>query len=104
MIHTENKDVVTRTQALMMAFGWQGGTIHQIAQETGCDAHDLIYAESNESALDNKLGWFAYKTNTLEHNQKTCTVQFRGNLQFWLGVAGGVQTSIKLLEDVQKKF
>lgn len=104
MIHTENKDVITRTEALMRAFGWQGGTIHQISEETGCDAHDLIYGKSEEYALDNKLGWFAYKTCTLEHNQKQHTRQYRGNLQFWLGVAAGVQTSIKMQEPTPKKF
>ena len=104
MIHTKVKDVITRTQALMIAFGWQGGTIHQIAQETGCDAHDLIYAESEEYNIDNRLGWFAYKTCSLEHNQKCHTRQYRGNLQFWIGVAGGVQSAIKMNEETPKRF
>ena len=104
MIHTDAKDVVTRTQALMIAFGWQGGTIHQVAKETGCEAHDLIYAPIEQYSLDSKLGWFAYKTCSLEHNQKQHTRQYKGNLQFWLGVASGVQTSIKMQEETPKKF
>ena len=69
MIHTKDKDVITRTQALMLAFGWQGGTIHQAAEETGCDAHALIYTGAEEWNVDHKQGWFAYRTCTLEHNQ-----------------------------------
>lgn len=104
MIHTNNKDTVTRTQALMLAFGWQGGTIHQVAEVTGCDAHDLIYAKSEEHSTDHALGWFAYQTCSLEWNQAKHTVQYRGNLQFWLGVAGGVQTAIKMQQPTPRKF
>lgn len=103
MIHTKDKDVITRTQALTTAFGWQGGTIHQVADETGCDAHDLIYASAEEWNTDYKQGWWAYRTCSLEHNQKYVS-QNKGNLQFWLGVASGVQTTIKLKEQPAKKF
>ena len=104
MIHTKDKDVVTRTEALMLAFGWQGGTIHQIAKETGCDAHDLIYAVANEYSLDCGLGWFAYRTNSLEFNQEKITPKQQRNLQFWLGVASGVQTNLKMKQETPKKF
>lgn len=104
MIHTKDKDVITRTKALMMAFGWQGGTIHQIAEETGCDAHDLIYASAEEWNTDHKQGWFAYRTCTLEHNQEHTIPVRQGNLQFWLGVASGVQSTIKFKEEPPKKF
>ena len=104
MIHTKDKDVATRTEALVRAFGWQGGTIHQIAEETGCDAHDLIYAVANEYSLDWGLGWFAYRTNSLEFNQENITPKQQRNLQFWLGVAAGVQTSLKMKQETPKKF
>ena len=104
MLHTKDKDVVTITEALMLAFGWQGGTIHQIAKETGCDAHDLIYGESIEYNSSNIAGWFAYRTNSLEFNQQTLTQKHQGNLQFWLGVAAGVQTNIKMKQPTPKKF
>ena len=104
MIHTKDKDVVSRTEALIKAFGWQGGTIHQIAEETGCDAHDLIYNSANESSMSHKLGWYAYSSNTLKFNQEVITARYRGNLQFWLGVAAGVQTSIKMKQATPKKF
>lgn len=104
MIHTKDKDVVTRTEALMLAFGWQGGTIHQIAEVTGCDAHDLIYKSAIEYSNEHAAGWFAYQTNTLEFNQQNITPKRKGDLQFWLGVASGVQTSLKMKQDTPKKF
>lgn len=104
MIHTKDKDVIARTQALMLAFGWQGGTIHQIAEETGCNAEDLIYGESIEYNANNKAGWFAYRTNSLEFNQENITPKRKGDLQFWLGVAAGVQTSLKMKQPTPKKF
>lgn len=103
MIHAANKDVITRTEALMRAFGWKGGTIHQLAQVTGCNAHELLCSESIEHNRDNTAGWFAYQTNSLAYNQ-TLLDAHRGNLQFWLGVAGGVQTSVKMKQETPRKF
>lgn len=104
MIHHDTRDVVTRAEALMRAFGWRGGTIHQIAEVTGCDAHDLIYKSAQEHDASNKAGWFAYTSNSLEYNKEKILPVFKGNLQFWLGVAGGVQTAIKLGKETPRKF
>ena len=104
MIHTDVKDVVTRVEALMRAFGWMGGTIHQIAEVTGCDVHDLIYKAAEEYTSSHKAGWFAYTTNSLEYNQEKILPAFNGNLQFWIGVAAGVQTAIKLGKETPRKF
>ena len=95
---------ITRTEALMAAFGWKGGTIHQIAEVTGCDSLELLYTEVMEYNQDHKEGWFAYRTCSLEHNQTVIYPGVQGNVQFWLGVAAGVQCCIKLGEVVHKKF
>lgn len=104
MIHKDVKDVITRGEALMRAFGWMGGTIHQIAEVTGCDAHDLIYKASEEHTSAWGAGWCAYTTNSLEYNQEKILPAFKGNLQFWIGVAAGVQAAIKLGKDTPRKF
>lgn len=104
IIHHEDKDVISRGEALMRAFGWQGGTIHQICELINIDPHDLIYAAQNEHEFANKCGWFAYRTNSLEFNQEKIFPAMKGNLQFWLGVCSGVQTTIKLGEEVKQKF
>ena len=104
MIHTDRKDVITRTEALCRAFGWQGGTIHQVAEKTGCDSTDLIYSK-DEPYIDQShaSGWFAYRTCPLDHNQQFIE-KYKGNLQFWLGVASGVQTCIKMKQETPRKF
>lgn len=104
MIHTDTKDVVTRAEALCRAFGWQGGTIHQLAAETGCDALGLIYTPAQETSQDHRAGWFAYRTNSLDYNQKFLMPGVKGRLQFWLGVAAGVQSSLKQDMATPKKF
>lgn len=104
MIHKDTKDVITRTEALIIAFGWKGGTIHQIAEETGCDAHELIYTPTNEWELSYKEGWFSYQTCSLEYNQENIAPSRKGNLKFWIGVSAGVQTAIKLKQETPKKF
>lgn len=95
---------ITRTEALMLAFGWKGGTIHQIAEVTGCDSTELLYTEDIGWNQDHQAGWFAYRTCSLEHNQTVIYPSVKGNVQFWLGVAAGVQCCIKQGEDTPKKF
>ena len=41
---------MTRLEAFCKAFGWQGGTIHQVAAETGCKAEDLL-TEARQDGL-----------------------------------------------------
>jgi hypothetical protein len=84
---------MTRTGALVKAMGWQGGTIHQLAQETGVDVHTLLYAKkpSDQSlASPYTQGWFAGRTCTIEFNKHTNFPKFKGNSDFWLGVAEGL--------------
>lgn len=104
MSHVSNKNTVTRAEALLCAFGRQGGTVHQLTQETGCDAHALACAKTEEWNIEHQKGWFAYMTCSLEHNQANITQKKKGNLQFWLGVASGVQTCIKRKQETQRKF
>lgn len=86
---------ITRTEALMAAFGWQGGTIHQIAEVTGCSALELLHTEAIVYNQDFKQGWSAYRTCSLEYNQTVIYPSVKGNVQFWLGVAAAVQCCIK---------
>jgi len=75
-----------RTQALCKAFGWQGGTIHQIAEKTGCSVDELLYGNPTTEKLGSSYykGWFAGLTCPLNFRQE------KGNLDFWLGVAQGI--------------
>ena len=90
-------DKITRTEAIMKALGWQGGTIHQVAEETGCAVHDLLYSapKSEYIGTDFSHGWFAARTCTLEHNQTVNFPKHNGNIEFWLGVARGMQLKMQ---------
>lgn len=81
---------MNRTQALCKALGWQGGTIHQISDETNCSVNDLLYGSPNKSSQNYTSGWFAGRTCSLEHNQMINFPKHKGDLNFWLGVADGL--------------
>lgn len=83
---------MNRTQALCKALGWQGGTIHQVSQETGVSVEELLYGEVEDKSLASEYtgGWFAGRTCSLEHNRKVNFPQNKGNRDFWIGVAEGL--------------
>jgi hypothetical protein len=83
---------MTRLEALCKALGWQGGTIHQVAAETGCPADDLLSARPKNVNLgsDYSAGWFAGRTCSLQYNLTVNFPKRKGNLEYWLGVAMGL--------------
>lgn len=95
---------MNRTTNLLNAFGFQGGTIHQVAELTGCDAFDLLYTEALPYDSDKVCGWFAYRTCEQEYNKVKITPKMQGNVQFWIGVAEGVETTRKQGLPIVAKF
>ena len=77
-----------RTENLLRYFGWQGGTIHQLAKETGCSVQDLLYATCENKGLvsEHTSGHFALRTCSLDYRLKFVEKKY-GVLDFWLGVA-----------------
>ena len=47
----DNDNGVTRLVALCKALGWQGGTIHQVAAETGCKAERSSHRQARQDGL-----------------------------------------------------
>ncbi len=84
-----------RTQYLLKAFGWQGGTIHQLAEETGCSVQDLLYGDCETPMAgftsDFSSGWSAVRTCRRDFNLTTNFPVHKGNLEFWFGVMRGVE-------------
>lgn len=84
----------SRTEALCFALGWQGGTITQVAEATGCDAYQLVNSEPEQTVglnCDHSLGWSAARTCSIDFNLRVNFPPMAGNLDFWLGVAKGIQ-------------
>ena len=77
-----------RTANLLAFFGWQGGTIHQLAAETGVDVRTLLYADS---AYTDRFaqGCCALETCGLAYRLKLAQ-RTHGDVAFWLGVAHAV--------------
>ena len=81
----------TRSSNLIRYFGWQGGTIHQIAEETGVDVQTLLFLDV--PANRNRLNYDRFSQGALA--SETCSLQYRlalakavkGSASFWLGVA-----------------
>ena len=95
---------MNRTINLLNAFGFQGGTIHQVAELTGCDAFDLLHTDPFVYDIDYAKGWFAYRTNSRDFNKEHIKPKYLGNVQFWLGVVSGAETTRKSQERITAKF
>lgn len=80
----------TNTELLCNALGWQGGTVHQVAQETGLSVHDIIYTKNVSDEKEFDAGWSALAQGRIQEMKS----EKQGNLAWWLGVAAA-QSRIK---------
>jgi hypothetical protein len=89
---------MTRTEALCNVLGWQGGTIHQVAKETGCALEDLLYGQPKSEHLGSSYtsGWFASRTCSLLHRQQNVFPQHHGDIDFWIGAAEGIMDQTRM--------
>lgn len=79
------------TEALCKALGWQGGTVHQVADELGIDTHSILYGEPSATYTSSpyNLGLY-WSTNSKEHQKEVLIPQNRGDIDYWLGVAHAI--------------
>lgn len=82
----QSKTGMTRLEAWCKAFGWAGGTIHQVAEITGCGVCALTGVENQTANKNYESGFLAAKAGQVK--DAMMELVFKGNLQFWLGVAG----------------
>ena len=85
---------MTRTLALCIVLGWQGGTAHQVAFATGLTVADILDTDTTDMAQmglasDYSMGWFAARTNDVKFNREKLFPKYKGNLAFWMGAAAG---------------
>lgn len=84
--------VPNRTQCLLRAFGCQGGTIHQLADWTGCSVQQLLYeTEVTGTQKSYQNGWLALKNYTFPFLLLQIFPKYKGNLMFWLGIEAHVR-------------
>ncbi len=76
---------VPASNLLMIALGWQGGTIHQVARETGLSVSqildlDKVQPDMSKDELTPYACGMMYGC-TPEHHK-----HYNGNIQYWSGV------------------
>lgn len=69
-----------RVRALLYYFGWQGGTIHQLAEATGVEARTLLY--SNEIGPLSG-GFSAIRTCERDWRVERLAPQAQGDWPYW---------------------
>jgi hypothetical protein len=74
-----------RARALYYYFGWQGGTIHQLAEATGCSDRELLHG----TPAINLDGFSAVRTCNTEWRVNRLAPQHRGDVGYWAGVIRG---------------
>lgn len=83
-----------RTTAWMYALGWQGGTIHQVAEESGVSVSFLLGQEPLKNKMDVPLYQLGYLCGLNVDKTKELVKQamkvHKGHLDFWYGLADGV--------------
>lgn len=74
---------------LCYALGWQGGTIHQVSEETGLRTSEIL--GMNDAIPDTSKGADFWEGWLRVQAYRDCRgldlTQYKGNLQFWLGAA-----------------
>lgn len=89
-IETMNVEQFTpeqRARALYYYFGWQGGTIHQLARETGCSADQLLYGAHGAERLGG--GFSAVRTCETAWRRDRLAPKHQGDWPYWRDVILG---------------
>lgn len=92
------------TQLLCYAIGWQGGTIHQVAETTGlsvdwiASTNALEAGAKNQNDGDFRGGWFCVRTCGQDYVKEKVIPNRKGDEAFWLGAVSGIVDSMHLGE------
>lgn len=69
-----------RVKALLYYFGWQGGTIHQLAKETGVDSSTILHGEISSPCND---GFSTIRTCEKDWRVNTLAPKHQGDWSYW---------------------
>ena len=80
---------MNKIECLYNVLGWQGGTIHQVADELGIAVGSLLHGTFTQQHIgadhDYMKGQYAYSSCSTEWVRERLVPMYRGNLDFWLG-------------------
>ena len=70
-----------RARAVYYFFGWQGGTVHQLAKATGLSTDDILYRK--DSASECTDGFSAIRTCDRDWRRDVLAPKHQGDWKFW---------------------
>ncbi len=80
----------TNTELLMGALGWQGGTIHQVAAETGLKQMDILNLRELKiktvKGLESYNAGLSWGMSAPHSRNKHIPKEAKGDNHFWAGV------------------
>lgn len=81
----------TRTELVMQAIGWQGGTVHDLCRELGLDVIKFLNHEPEfKTSRDYILGTYI-NTNNMRYRKNVIIPKYRGNYDYWIGAAKSME-------------
>lgn len=73
-----------RARALYHYFGWQGGTVHQLAEATGLSSGDILYRPHGCEPSDPKnSGFSGIRTCDRDWRRDRLAPKHQGDWQYW---------------------
>jgi hypothetical protein len=82
---------MTRLEALIIALGQQGGTIHQLAKTLGLTVEDILtYKPTDKSFMSDYDDGFCGVVMKGVESQRKYLLNHKGNINYFCGVADGV--------------
>lgn len=82
----------TRTELVMQAIGWQGGTVHDLCKELGLDVDKFLNHEPEYKCIGSSYYTGLYiNTNSVEYRQNKLIPLFKGNYDYWIGAARAME-------------
>lgn len=78
---------MTNTELLMKALGWQGGTVHQVARETGITVSQILDLHTFEHCVYNtprRLGYWDASQGKI--TAAPADLDASGLVSYWYGV------------------
>lgn len=91
----------TNTELLCLCLGWQGGTVHQVAEATGLTTSQIIDTDRKLEYINDiptSGGWMAIRTCSPEYRASKLFPVNQGNLAFWMGCAQAMEMTLRLEE------
>lgn len=93
-----------RLEALLHYFGWQGGTIHQLAKETGCSVDQLLSGRIEAVQAAEAKGFSAIRTCSKDWRVEKLVAAHQGDWPYWGGVIAGYWATGALNADLHARF